>query len=1199
MNPEVLNLDEIVTRIKESIMQAGTEEDIRIWVSNCIESMILRPLGITLVGRYEYTFVSGGRADALYGHVIIEYKMSGKLSSASELSKAKEQLIGYIKEQAGSDPARFLGVLISDRIAFLKLDRSGEWLLRGPYDVNRETVVKLVEALRGLSRKSLDANELVKEFGPASPPAQDVVKKLYGALLSSDSQRVKMLFAEWKRVFSQATGYNAARLRSNLEKLGKDYGISGDIEHDDLLFSIHTYYSLIMKLLAAEIVLLYAGGRMLRSFIGELEDSYMSRSTKGVEDILRDLESGGVFRRFFNISNFMEGDYFSWYLELLDDDMSKMIARLARALSNYEPATPQLEPETARDLLKRLYQGLLPREIRHDLGEYYTPDWLADLVLDEAGLTQEKLSELGKNDVFAPLNLRILDPACGSGTFLVMSINRLRTYAEEHYLTDQFAEYVLKGITGFDLNPLAVLAAKTNFILAVGDLLTRVKGEIELPVYLSDSLLVESNSTLEGKNYVLRTVVGTFEVPQSVVEHGVLKDVLTEIEKCVRTGYSTKDFEARLRVLRIGDGETSTLVRLYETFTKLDREGKNHIWTGIIRNAFAPLLKRDFDYVVGNPPWINWESLPEDYRRSTIGLWTTYGLTKISGKGLGKVKRDLAALFLVRCLALYVKDGGVLGFLMPFTVFKTQAGAGFRKHLMNTREMNPSVIHDLVTLYPFEGATNRTAAIIVEKKARPSKRQGVRCVIWNNTGKPIQTDAKLSDVVRMTERHELSMFPIVQRDVSSPWAQLTEKSYQALEKVLGKSHYEAHEGVNTALNQVYFVEVKGKTKDGLVIVTNPHEAGQKKSVTKVECVIEPALLYPLLRGKDVGKWFTNTARHVIIPHDVDGSPLPESKMRTSFPFAWEYFMKFKDELSGRSIHKLWGKGKPFYAIYDIGPYTFTPYKVVWRYISGKITGKATDFFAAVVGVGRDTWLGDKCTIPNEKLMIIPFEKEDEAYFVAGILNSTISKLVISSYTVETEISTHVLSHLNVPEFNPKLQLHLDIAEISRRAHELAERIHGEGTAMGIEPSKVEAELNKLVYELYGLSSEEAQEVDRAYNILKGEETGEEDVQEEESVEPTVTFVDTVLKPNTPGKVTLRVTNPAGGDVEVEISCPWGKYEFKLVEGDRTLDVPALGAGPYPCSFSWTCAGDTHGGDFTVVFKEDVPHRKRRGLARGG
>ncbi|MGB9827384.1 MAG: Eco57I restriction-modification methylase domain-containing protein, partial [Thermosphaera sp.] len=388
-----------------------------------------------------------------------------------------------------------------------------------------------------------------------------------------------------------------------------------------------------------------------------------------------------------------ERDEYAMYLDLLEKLYNISLKALPpQSYGEFEPATPQLEPESARDLLKRLYQQLVPEDIRHSLGEYYTPDWLADFLLDEVGLTRDYLEKLGSENPLKPLELRGLDPACGSGTFLVRYIARLRDYVREHYLEDIMLDYLLENVVGYDLNPLAVLTARTNYLLVIADLPRR--GSIEIPIYLTDSLMVERRTTLTGSVYVLRTVAGEFQLPMGIVDKGLLSDILNEITSALRNRYSVEDFRNRVkyRFKDVSNDELKILGDLYKTLLKLEEEGKDDIWVSIIRNAFAPILKGKFDYIVGNPPWVNWENLPEAYRETSKILWSQYGLAEIKGKrGLGKVKRDLAMLFLVRCFDLYLKPGGRHGFLMPFTVFKTQAGAGFREFLARTFRLGPRI----------------------------------------------------------------------------------------------------------------------------------------------------------------------------------------------------------------------------------------------------------------------------------------------------------------------------------------------------------------------------------------------------------------------------------------------------------------------------------------------------------------------------
>jgi hypothetical protein len=151
--------------------------------------------------------------------------------------------------------------------------------------------------------------------------------------------------------------------------------------------------------------------------------------------------------------------------------------------------------------------------------------------------------------------------------------------------------------------------------------------------------------------------------------------------------------------------------------------------------------------------------------------------------------------------------GGVLGFLIPFTVFKTQAGVGFRRFLASRTRVR--VVHDLVMLYPFEGAVNMTAAVVVERVGGKEldtvvreNIRGVKHVVWvNPSKKPVTTDKPLEEVLKETRRYDLVMVPLEPGKPESTWMQLTPKAVEAVRKLLtGPQHYEAHAGVYVALN---------------------------------------------------------------------------------------------------------------------------------------------------------------------------------------------------------------------------------------------------------------------------------------------------------------------------------------------------------------------------------------------------------------
>ncbi|RKX98374.1 MAG: hypothetical protein DRP55_08245, partial [Spirochaetes bacterium] len=116
-------------------------------------------------------------------------------------------------------------------------------------------------------------------------------------------------------------------------------------------------------------------------------------------------------------------------------------------LSNYNLTYVQ------EDIFKELYEEVIEQTQRHGLGEYYTPKWLVELILEEV------FSEWDKS-----IPPKILDPACGSGTFLVHSA----IYLKNKYNLSSME--LTKYIAGIDINPLAIMVAKTNLALILNNL---------------------------------------------------------------------------------------------------------------------------------------------------------------------------------------------------------------------------------------------------------------------------------------------------------------------------------------------------------------------------------------------------------------------------------------------------------------------------------------------------------------------------------------------------------------------------------------------------------------------------------------------------------------------------------------------------------------------------------------------------------
>ena len=176
------------------------------------------------------------------------------------------------------------------------------------------------------------------------------------------------------------------------------------------------------------------------------------------------------------IHGVVEADFFDWVLEIGGGE--NFIRALARRLARFDWKTVQ------QDILKVLYELVIGTETRKQLGEYYTPDWLAEKMVDET--------------IGDPLQLRVLDAACGSGTFLFHAVRKYIAAAEaaSTSLADTL-DGVTKHVFGMDLHPVAATLARVTYLLAIGRsrLTDPSRGSIQIPVYLGDSHSVAGAAT--------------------------------------------------------------------------------------------------------------------------------------------------------------------------------------------------------------------------------------------------------------------------------------------------------------------------------------------------------------------------------------------------------------------------------------------------------------------------------------------------------------------------------------------------------------------------------------------------------------------------------------------------------------------------------------------------------------------------------
>jgi hypothetical protein len=415
-----------------------------------------------------------------------------------------------------------------------------------------------------------------------------------------------------------------------------------------------------------------------------------------------------------------------------------------------------------------------------------------------------------------------------------MAINRIRAWYDKNRERVPFDEgnlcrKILSNVIGFDLNPLAVMAARTNYLIAIRDLIGHVD-KVEIPVYLCDSIMTPSEygglfAGELGKTKELKTAAARFLIPTEIAtsREDVAK-YAEQLEFCVLNSYSSAEFIERCHDEGLPISEELLHSDLYKELVKLDKANKNGVWARIIKNAFAPLFIGRVDYIAGNPPWVNWESLPIDYRDSMKHLWQDYGLFTLSGSAgrLGGGKKDLSMLFVYAGVDNYLADEGKLGFVITQTIFKSKgAGDGFRRlkfsHNGKTTILKPIIVYDLSAMQVFEGATNRTAVFVCQKQ-RKTFSYPVPYLIWRGASR-VGQDEELADVLQATEISSFGAIPIEKDKPTSPWLTAPKEALKGLQKVLGRSEYHAFEGVNTGgLNGCFWIRILQPLNDGNLLI---------------------------------------------------------------------------------------------------------------------------------------------------------------------------------------------------------------------------------------------------------------------------------------------------------------------------------------------------------------------------------------------
>jgi len=576
--------------------------------------------------------VGGGRRiDIEIGTTAIEVKKD--LSNDDARQKAADQLAGYLRSRAEQTGMRYAGVL-TDGVT---------WELHHLAADGAQVVNAL--RLRGEAGDTELLTVWLEGVLATTQGIQPSPREIHRRL-GAQSSSFALDYADLRDIYAQHKNDSDVAIKRELWARLLASALGTHFPNTDELFVLHTYLVISAELIAHTTVGL--------PIIGQPPAALLAG------EVFRSAQLGGV----------VEADFFDWPADA--ETGQRFVRSLARRIARFDWT------DVDHDVLKALYESVIDADTRKHLGEYYTPDWLAE------GVVEETVSD--------PLNQRVLDPACGSGTFLFWAARRyLLAAADAGMPNDEAIRGLVEHVAGIDLHPVAVALARVTYLLAIGA--ERLQGDrpaFSIPVYLGDSIRWEQDETLFAKGGITIFTTDGAELfdrelhfPERVLaDAGRFDQLIAELASRAssrKRGAPVPKIDAILRRLAVHPDDRQVIESSFKALCALHDDGRNHIWGYYVRNLARPLWftrpENRVDVLVGNPPWLSYRFMPEHmqqlYRHMSEQRGTWAG---------GKVSthQDLSDLFVVRCVEQYLRGQGRFGFVMPAAVLSRRQYAGFR-----------------------------------------------------------------------------------------------------------------------------------------------------------------------------------------------------------------------------------------------------------------------------------------------------------------------------------------------------------------------------------------------------------------------------------------------------------------------------------------------------------------------------------------
>lgn len=940
-----------------------------------------------------------GRMDTVIGDIIIEFKKS--LKSIRALDEATVELVKYFQAAYENEPeSKKLGI-ITDGLIF-KVYRAEiedkkevkKIVLINEIDISTkstEFVFNWFDSFFFLESKTIPTSDNLKQMFGIISPQFGVTKieliELYEKV--KNNTRTKIKYDNWARFIEIVYGTRPDKID---------------------LFITHTYLSTFAKLIV-----------YLK----------LQKSNRFGNYDIPPILWGNVFTQ-LGIRNFVEDDFFTWTMSVsIRKQSSKIFEDMLRKLEKFD--LDKLD----EDVLKELYQDMVRPESRKQLGEFYTPDWLAEKIVIET------LSDNSKKSV--------LDPSCGSGTFLFKTISyKIQKLQAENMPDSEILSHILDNVIGMDIHPLASIIAKTNYILALKKIIKNRNGPITIPVYLSDSIkipqkkieVINSISTFEFDTEILNK---KFAFPASFSEDikkmdeiiETMKEYGHDLDNTLEQTAGWKNFDVKETVTNLikrfegslskikNENEKQILIKNIQTLFELIQKDSDSIWPYILRNMYRPipLTEKKVDAIIGNPPWVPMKEMKNvNYQEFLKNESKKYDL--IDTKKTQSIPHiELATLFFCKVSEIYLKKSGTISFVMPKSILIASHHEKFRT--FSHPPMKLMKVYDLEKVQPLF----RIISCVIFAKKEGNTSYPVEQVILK--GKLEKFNEQLIEAKTKLSEEKTEYEPAI---VS------TNQSYYYKKFVDGATIYP---------RCFYYVNIKS----GGVLGFDPNSPTIKSEINSnaknpwnitCEGKVPKEFLFNSILGTDLIPFGTLKTKITFLPitYNENKISLFENHEDKNIVNDLKIYLK--------NIEDMWNQNRTGknekYSVYEylnwhnklVVQNPFAKFKVAY-------TASGSNIACSVIEPNRNVKYQIDGQELNLKGMFVDltcfycdFNDEDEAHYICAFLNSKEINELIKPFQAKGMFGPrHIYSWpltFPIEKFNKKDSRHLKLSEISKKCH---------------------------------------------------------------------------------------------------------------------------------------------------------------------